>query len=111
MRTGFSSSWVGFCLNVAGVILRRRGRQIKPETQRADQIFSIQVFASKSNAEVKEFKRSIESLFEEEIRIDYQAPYYRVCIGKVAGYENGEALLNRVISMGFSKAWLVKIRK
>jgi hypothetical protein len=77
----------------------------------ANQYFSVQVFASKSNAEAKEFKNTIEKSFNEEIRIDYQAPYYKVRIGKSLGYEKGEELLEKVNAMGFSKAWLVKIRK
>ena len=82
----------------------------KPETRRADQYYSVQVFASKSSVEVKIFKASIDSLFEDEVRIDYQAPYYRICVGKVPGYENGEELLARVTAMGFPKAWLVRLR-
>jgi hypothetical protein len=83
----------------------------EPETKETTQYFSVQVFASKSNSEAKEFKSSIESTFIDEVRIDYQAPYYKVCIGKALGFENGEELLKKVNAMGFSKAWLVKVRK
>lgn len=82
-----------------------------PQTHRADEYFSVQVFASKSSSAVNEFRDSIKSQFSDEIKIDYQAPYYRVCVGKVIGYENGEQLLQRVIAMGFPKAWLVKLRE
>jgi hypothetical protein len=79
--------------------------------RRDDQFFSVQLFASKSNSEAKEFKNSISSLFDEDVRIDYQAPYYRVCIGKVNSFEQGEGLLRKVNAMGFPRAWLVRIRK
>jgi SPOR domain len=75
------------------------------------QYFAAQVFASKSNIEAKEFMESIESLFQDEVRIDYQAPYYRVCVGNADDYEEAQALLKRVNGTGFSKAWLVKLRR
>jgi hypothetical protein len=83
----------------------------KPQTKQAGQYFSVQVYASKSNSDAEQFKNSIKSLFEDDVRIDYQAPYYRVCIGKTIGYENGEELLERVNAQGFPKAWLVRVRK
>jgi hypothetical protein len=83
----------------------------KPQTKQSGQYFSVQVYASKSNPDAEQFKNSINGLFEDEARIDYQAPYYRVCIGKTLGYENGEELLKRVNAQGFPKAWLVRVRK
>jgi hypothetical protein len=75
-----------------------------------EEYFSAQVFASKSSTEAKEFKESISSLFQDDVRLDYQAPYYRVCVGLARGYAEGQDLLKRVSSMGFPKAWLVKLR-
>jgi hypothetical protein len=77
----------------------------------ASQHYAVQVFASKSSSEAKDFQNSIEPIFQEEIAVDYQAPYYRVCVGKCAGYDDAEALLKKVNAMGFPKAWLVKLRK
>ncbi len=76
-----------------------------------DQYFSAQVFASKSITEAKDFKESIESLFQDAVRVDYQAPYYRVCVGSAQGPVEARELLKRVNALGFSKAWLVKLRK
>ncbi|OGC89787.1 MAG: hypothetical protein A2W25_02790 [candidate division Zixibacteria bacterium RBG_16_53_22] len=81
------------------------------QAPRDNQFFAAQVFASKSNSEAREFKESIASLFQDEIRIDYQAPYYRVCVGYVAGFDAAQELLKRVNAMGFSRAWLVRLRK
>jgi hypothetical protein len=81
-------------------------------SRQTNQYFSVQIFASKSNTEARDFQNSVSSLFEnDEIRIDYQAPYYRVCIGKSADFEQAEELLNKVNDMGFPQAWLVRIRK
>jgi len=75
------------------------------------QIFSAQIFASKSSSEAREYKESVESLFSDEVRIDYQAPYYKVCVGRVQGFDEAQKLLERVNAIGFSRAWLVKLRK
>jgi hypothetical protein len=82
-----------------------------PARQKVDQYFSVQVFASKSSSEAREFKNSLPSTIDEEIRIDYQAPYYKVCIGKAATFEDAEALLKKINGMGYSQAWLVRVRK
>jgi hypothetical protein len=81
-------------------------------SRQTNQYFSVQIFASKSNTEARNFQNSVSSLFDnDEIRIDYQAPYYRVCIGKSVDFEQAEVLLNKVNDMGFPQAWLVRIRK
>jgi hypothetical protein len=77
----------------------------------SDLYFSVQVFASKSSTEARDFKDSISSQFKEEIRIDYQAPYYKVCIGKIADFDDAQELLKKVNGMGFPQAWLVRLRK
>ena len=84
--------------------------QIVPDTKKVAQAFSVQVFASKSSAEARDFKISIVPLFAEEIRIDYQAPYYRVDIGMAVGFDDAEALLKKVKDLGFPEAWLVRAR-
>jgi hypothetical protein len=85
-------------------------KQAAPQKQ-ADQCFSAQVYATKSSAEANQYKASLDSVFEGEIMIDYQAPYYRICVGRCSGFESAEELLRKVNAMGFSKAWLVKIKK
>ncbi|HBC46446.1 MAG TPA: hypothetical protein DEO84_05430 [candidate division Zixibacteria bacterium] len=84
----------------------------KPSTaKQSREYFSVQVFASKSSSEAKEFKNSLSSRFQEEIRVDYQAPYYKVCVGRITTFEEAEALLQKVNGMGFTQAWLVRVRK
>jgi hypothetical protein len=74
-------------------------------------LLSAQVFTSKSSTEAREYKESIDPLFEDEVIIEYQAPYYKVCVGKAQGLDSAQVLLKRVNSTGFSKAWLVRIKK
>jgi hypothetical protein len=76
-----------------------------------DMFFSVQLFASKSNSEARDFMDSVAHLFDEDVRIDYQAPYYRVCVGLTESFEQAETLLKKVNSKGYPKAWLVRIRK
>jgi hypothetical protein len=75
-----------------------------------EQYFSAQVFASKSSAEAKEYKESIATLFDDDVQIEYQAPYYKVCVGRAQGIDNAQELIEKVNAMGFPKAWLVKIK-
>jgi len=82
-----------------------------PDNDQASQEFAVQVFASKSSAEANDFRNSIVPLFNEEVRIIYQQPYYKVCVGKTSGFDEGEALLKKVKAMGYPKAWLVRIRE
>jgi hypothetical protein len=82
-----------------------------PDRRQKSQSFSVQVFASKSSAEARQFQSSVTPLFTDEVWIDYQEPYYKVCVGKASGFDNGEDLLRRVKSAGFPKAWLVKIKQ
>lgn len=81
-----------------------------PERIENQDLFSAQVYATKSSSEAKEFKDSIDPLFEEEIHIEYQAPYYKVCVGTARSFDSGQDLLQKVSAMGFPKAWLVKIK-
>jgi hypothetical protein len=81
------------------------------ESKKSVPLFAVQVFASKSSTDARDFKSSIEKLFREETRVDYQAPYYRVVIGKAEGLDEADALLKMVKDQGFPEAWLVRLRK
>jgi hypothetical protein len=72
-------------------------------------IFAVQLFASKSNAEARDFKLAKASLFLEEMRVDYQAPYYRVIVGRSEGLDDAGILLKKVKDQGFPEAWLVRL--
>ncbi len=80
-------------------------------SKEVDEFFSVQLFASKSSSEAKAYMNSIASRFDEDVRIDYQAPYYRVCTGSAIGFDEGESLLQRVVAKGFPNAWLVRVRR
>lgn len=74
------------------------------------EIFAVQVFASKSMREAERFSDKIAPLFDEQTITDYKPPYYKVRIGNCANLDEAEALLEKVKSMGFRNAWLVRIR-
>jgi len=82
-----------------------------PQAQEKDYFYSVQVFAGKSSAEAREFMDSIKPLFDQGVRIEYQAPYYKVCVGECRDIAGAELLLKKVNSTGFPKAWLIRIRK
>lgn len=74
------------------------------------EMFSVQVFTSKSSEEAAQFQLDAEPLFDEMVITDYRAPYYKVRVGETPTLEEGEALLEKVKDMGFPNAWLVRIR-
>jgi len=80
------------------------------EEEGITEAFSVQLFASKSSEEAAQFQLDVESLFDEIVTTDYKAPYYKVRVGETPTLEEGEALLDRVKRMGFTNAWLVRIR-
>jgi hypothetical protein len=82
-----------------------------PLAQEKGFFYSVQVFAGKSSAEAREFMDSIKPLFDQGVRMEYQAPYYKVCVGECQDIASAELLLKKVSSMGFPKAWLIRIRK
>jgi hypothetical protein len=81
------------------------------DREESEEIFAVQVFASKSSQEASEFEQSVAPLFDEETTTDYKAPYYKVRIGNCANLEEAEALLEKVKDMGFRNAWLVRFRE
>ncbi len=83
----------------------------KSTDQKNIEVFSVTVFSSKSSSEARDFKSSIEPLFGDDIKVDYQAPYYRVDVGRAEGFDQAQALLKKVKDSGFPEAWLVKIRE
>ena len=74
------------------------------------ELFSVQLFATKSSAEADSFQMEVQSLFDQTVVIDYKAPYYKVRVGEMSTLEDGEALLDMVRGLGFPKAWLVRVR-
>ncbi|UCC81214.1 MAG: SPOR domain-containing protein [Candidatus Zixiibacteriota bacterium] len=84
--------------------------EYEPEDDEITEAFSVQLFASKSSEEAENFKADVAALFDELLIIDYRAPYYKVRVGETTTLAEGEALLERVKQMGFTNAWLVRIR-
>lgn len=80
------------------------------EDNEITEAFSVQLFASKSSEEAENFKTDVAALFDEVLMIDYKAPYYKVRVGETTTLAEGEALLEKVKQMGFTNAWLVRIR-
>lgn len=83
---------------------------VESDTAGPSEMFSVQLFASKSSSEAEQFKNRVQPLFNQPVVIDYKAPYYKVRVGEMATLEEGEKLLDDVRGLGFPKAWLVRIR-
>ena len=73
--------------------------------------FSVQIYASKSLDDAKEYTSVIGNLFPEGVFIEYHVPYYKVRLGEFYSPRSGQAFLDRVKQMGFENAWLVRVKK
>ncbi len=76
----------------------------------AEQVFSVQIFSSKSNLEAAEFFENAKTMLTDSVRVDYQPPYYKIRVGRCVGLDEGQVYLEKIKNMGFPKAWLVRAR-
>jgi len=83
------------------------------DTARAskDHIYRVQIFTSRFLQEAQQFRNELFGKFEQAIYMDFEEPYYKVRIGDFETAPAGEAFLNEVREMGYTEAWLVKIKK
>jgi hypothetical protein len=79
------------------------------EIEQPSVLFRVQVFATKSFDEAREFAANIEALFPEGVFVEYQMPYYKVRVGEFFEPDKGEEFLDNVKEMGFKNAWLVRV--
>lgn len=80
-----------------------------PDT--TNEIFRVQIYASKSLDDAKEYIKVVENLFPEGVFLEYEAPYYKVRLGEYYNFKSGQAFLAKVKDMGFENAWLVRVKK
>ena len=79
-------------------------------TNSVEQIFSVQIFSSKSSLEAAEFFEKASSSLSDSVRVDYQPPYYKIRVGRCVGLDDGQAYLEKIKNMGYPNAWLVRAR-
>lgn len=72
--------------------------------------FRVQVFSTNDALAAEITKARLISLFYEEVRVTFDAPNYKVRIGKFANRRQAEAFRLRLYNAGYRQAWIVRSR-
>ncbi len=71
--------------------------------------YRIQLFTSNTYGPAAREMDIAREVFDREVRLDYEVPYYKVRVGNFAEREEAEAYLPAAIEAGYSNAWVVKV--
>ncbi|MEW5923549.1 MAG: SPOR domain-containing protein [Candidatus Zixiibacteriota bacterium] len=73
------------------------------------EVYRIQLFTSNTYGPAAREAGIAREVFDREVRLDYEVPYYKVRIGDFAYREDAESYLPAAIEAGYSNAWVVKV--
>lgn len=71
--------------------------------------FCVQVFASNRIESIREQKRILEKNTTEQIKIGYDAPYYKLYAGGYTTRQDAQITLMKLQRAGYQDAWIVDI--
>jgi hypothetical protein len=69
--------------------------------------YRVQIYLSDSLREASRVLAEAREKFEDEVYLEYDAPYYKVRVGDCHTESEGEELLKIAQSLGYGEAWLV----
>ena len=69
--------------------------------------YRVQIFLSDSLQEAVRVMAEARKRFEEEVYLEYDAPYYKVRVGDCQTESGGQKLLKAAHGLGYKDAWLV----
>ena len=69
--------------------------------------YRVQIFLSDNLREAARIMAEARGEFEEEVYLEYDAPYYKVRVGDCQTEAEGQGLLKVARSLGYREAWLV----
>ncbi len=70
--------------------------------------FRIQIFASPDRQMALEVKQRAELFLEEDLYLEFEAPYYKVRVGDCLSFAEAETLLKKIRKKGYSDAFRVR---
>jgi len=74
-----------------------------------NQVYRIQIFTSKVYGDAKYATRVADEIFDQQVYLDYEVPYYKVRVGNFADREKAEEYLLKVKTTGYTNAWVVMV--
>ncbi|MCK4597292.1 SPOR domain-containing protein, partial [bacterium] len=69
--------------------------------------YRVQIFLGDDLREASRMMADARSKFEEQVYLEYDAPYYKVRVGDCQTESDGEKLLKIARRFGYQEAWLV----
>lgn len=73
--------------------------------------FRVQVFASNRIESIREQKKELEKYTGEQIKIGYEAPYYKLYAGGYSNRQEAQVTLRKLKRAGYHDAWIVNMTK
>ncbi len=71
--------------------------------------YRIQLFTSKTYGPAAREQKIAREVFDKDIYLDYEVPYYKVRIGDFASFDDAEIYLPAAVEAGYKNAWVVKV--
>jgi hypothetical protein len=75
----------------------------------AHETYRIQLFTSKTYGPAAREQKIAREVFDKDIYLDYEVPYYKVRIGDFLTFDDAETYLPAAVEAGYRNAWVVKV--
>jgi hypothetical protein len=72
--------------------------------------YRVQIFTTKQMDAAMAVRDEAAALFGEEVRVDFETPYYKIRVGAFRSPRDAEPLLNEARRLGYRGAWTVRLR-
>ncbi|MBT3947439.1 MAG: SPOR domain-containing protein [Candidatus Marinimicrobia bacterium] len=83
----------------------------KPDsTQVIVEGFRVQVLATSTRENAEQLRRTLVTLYTEDIYIIFEAPNYKVRMGNFIDRRNAETLRQILVKSGYPSAWIIRTR-
>jgi hypothetical protein len=92
----------------SGAELAPTGDLTDPGRPIVTQGYRVQIFLSDDLREASRIMAEARERFEEEVYLEYDAPYYKVRVGDFGTESEGQGLLKMAQRFGYQDAWLVR---
>jgi len=73
-------------------------------------VYRIQLFTSVNFADATAVRDEATNDFQQEVRVDFETPYYKVRVGSFKSAQEADALLQTARQVGYRGAWVVRVR-
>jgi cell division septation protein DedD len=80
------------------------------DTSSGGRVYRIQLYTTKNRAEATAMRDEAKVDFGDEVRLDFETPYYKLRIGTFANPEEADELLRKARRLGYRGAWVVRVR-